>query len=411
MNTSISSKILMLLTLFSLSSCMRDKKIFTISFQNDETITVKEGFRFNKCYTEVTNSKGEIILKGNYHIDDYYRSSNTMACRDVHNGHYALLDTKGLEIIPYSREYGCIIQIINPTGEYYLFSKRKKVGICDSDGIELIPAKYEFIGTCNDNYREPISLSKMLICRNTDCDMFNLLTRQFVATYDKVERLRTTNLKKELENKYIGVVADDKYGVFDLQSAQNIIEPKYSSVELTQVSDDAIYFEVKNFDNKVGAFDYKGRMILPIKYDFVGYADVDEYIEGNDFDNDYSRKVRVPSYKANYSVGGSGYYSSSEYIPSNNTFLYETPNYEESNSENIARLERMYRNQYSSWELHIIDNINSLSLAKDSGFGYAAISQIQYNIKDEQNEMRKIRQEAANYGIIIEMSEYENKPL
>ena len=404
-------KMFVLLSMCMLSSCIRDKQEFTVTFKDGQTISVKKGFRFSKCYTFAKKNNGDILLKGDYYIHDYYKKSNTITCRDVHNGHYALLNTQGYEVIPFSREYEIIIQIVNPTGEYYLFSKRAKIGICDSNGEELIPACYEWIGTCGNNVREPVSQNNTLVCRKNyeTIDMYSLISKQVVGTYNKSSKI--TSLKP-VENRYAEVTLDGKQGVFDLQSAREIIPTEYYKINVNCAGDNAYYFVVENFDDKVGAFDYRGTKIISVLYDLISNSDIDGYIEAEYVDRDYITTARVPS----FSSENVGHKTVSNSFPESSSIhngnINELSNsFEDNSSDNIKRLERMYKEQYQSWVRIVADNFNTLNLIKNSGSGYTEISQIQYNIRDGQNEMRKIRQEAANNGIIIEVSEYENKPL
>lgn len=121
-------------------------------------------------------------------------------------------------------------------------------------------------------------------------------------------------------------------------------------------------------------------------------------------DNDPAKVIDIRTYKqSSGSVYPSyNYYGGGQYMPTSN---YEMPTYNNESNGNSGLSAAQYQQNYNGYENIAEGVIRSLQM--NSNMNYGPRSQNMQTLNDAQNNMRRIRQEAASHGITIPQSYYE----
>ncbi len=247
------------------------KTIIPTEFREIQYVTFKAFgyFVVLKEFAGVYSTEGECL----FHFDRYDRvivmPSNSKKEVDYYlvqlDGKYGLCDKNGIEVIP--TKYDTPVVKIGDLNEgiYYSVQKKGKYGICAEDGTELIGPEYDTpvvkMGDSKEGrYYSVQKKGKYGICAE---DGTELIAPEYDTHVVKMGTLE--------EGLYYSVQKNGKYGICD-EDGSELIPPKYDIqvYKLGNINSGFYFSAVLN--GKEGAFDESGKEIVPLEYESLIYS-------------------------------------------------------------------------------------------------------------------------------------------
>lgn len=272
------------------------------------------------------------------------------------------------------------------TKQHYFFVLKSEYGcgIYTENGEAIIPIERQagLIHACEQDGRA------WYMYGNTICDAHGT---EIFRYDDNFVAWKILNDSKWFQREYQELVDEYKwYGGFDDQIIYDA-EKGFGSLQ------------AKNLDDI-----YEG---LYIKFTGIklssNSSSFDVQPSGN---NNTARVINLRTYKqssgsvypSNGYYGGGQFYGGGQYMPTPNN---EMPTYYNGSNSNPGLSAAQYQQNYNGYENIAEGVIRSLQM--NSNMNYGPRSQNMQTLNDAQNNMRRIRQEAASHGITIPQSYYE----